>query len=332
MVALVVSIFNKFYSKIYLYFFNKFYNLDKNKYVLFTHSSTADTFAIASLIDNFCNVHGEIVLIISDSQIDTFRIFVKTDRVKYIILSEKMCKNLRLIIFWDASYQKSILQKGVLKPLHVVLYKNLLELINSRSLFYREALNWIMCLDKEIRFKFPEYNEYDINKANDILNNINVIHKKILLINPICYTHISLSNDVWEDIANAFTKKGYTVVFNLMKNSNDNNNYDISNTFHKVFLPAYLIPLISEKIAFTCARWGGGFDLAHSFNQNSKCIIINFEDSLHTDLYRQKDPSIDYIDDIFLNFCNKKIFKIITLNEMKYNKYLDDQINSIKNV
>ena len=48
---------------------------------------------------------------------------------------------------------------------------------------------------KNNTFSISAENEIDIKKANDILNNINIIHKKILLINPICYSHMSLSTE-----------------------------------------------------------------------------------------------------------------------------------------
>lgn len=329
MLNLLRIIYYKIYSYIYIKFFIYLKKIKKNKYILFSHSSTGDTFYIASLIDKFCENHGQIDLIISESHIETFRIFVQSKKVNYVVLSEKNCLHLRSIIYWDASYQLEILQKGVIKPLHLVLYKNLLELINTRRLFNRDALTWLMCLEKTTIFKYPEYNHNDNLLVNNILNKISHNHKNIVLINPICYTHMALPNEVWEQIANVFIKNGYKVIFNLMRNFNDTDKSNLYKNYNQVFIPAYLVPLLSERIAFACSRWGGGFDLIHSFSINSKAILINLSDNLQTDVAKIKDPSETISNEIFIHLCNKKIFKIITLTEMKCNQ---DTINSIEKI
>ena len=319
------------YSIIYIKLFIYFNKIDKNKYILFTHASTADTFAIASLIDVFCENYGEVVLIISEAHIETFRIYCKSKKISYIVLTEKKCIQFRSYIYEDAKYQNNILKKGIIKPLHSVFYKNIPDLYKKGVINYRDALTWVMNLDKSLHFKFPEFNDKDHENAENIFININNL-KKVILINPICYTHTGLPNNLWDDIAEAFIKKGFTVVFNLMKNSNDLNTYEFSNKFPIVYIPAYLIPLVSQKIAYTCARWGGGFDLAHSFNAKSKCILITLLDTISCERGRQEDPNLNITKDLFINFCNKEVFKILALNELKMNNYLEEQINSIENV
>jgi hypothetical protein len=324
--------FYKIYSIIYLKFFVYINHIDKNKFILFTHASTADTFAIASLIDNFCQIHGEVVLIISESHIDTFRIYCESSKINYIILSEKKCIKFRSYIYEDANYQINIFKKGIIKPLHSVFYKNIPDLYKKGRIHYRDALTWVMNLDKNLHFKFPVFDEKDHKDAENIFVSYNSDFKKIILINPICYTHTGLPNNLWEDIAEVFKNKGYTVVFNLMKNSNDLNTYEFSRKFPIVHIPAYLIPLVSEKIAYTCARWGGGFDLAHSFNPKSKCLLLAFSEDIGSDENRQEDPPISSAKSLYLNFCNKEVFKILILDDLKLNKYLEDQINQIENV
>jgi hypothetical protein len=141
-----------------------------------------------------------------------------------------------------------------------------------------------------------------------------------------------LPNKLWESLAESFEKKGYFVIFNVKKNNNDKNNYILSNKFPSVQIPAYLVPLIAEKIAYTIARWGGGFDLAHSYSKTSKCILLAFSNDFICEKGRQEDPPINLAKDLFLNFCNKEVFKILSLNELKLNNYLENQINQIENV
>lgn len=332
---LLKKIYNPFYylySIIYIKLFIFLKKIDKNKYILFTHASTADTFAIASLIDVFCENYGEVVLIISESHIQTFRIYCKSKKINYIVLTEKKCIQFRSYIYEDAKYQNNILKKGIIKPLHSVFYKNIPDLYKKGFINYRDALTWVMNLDKSLHFKFPEFDDKDHDNAENIFTFLKTNLKKVILINPICYTHTGLPNNLWEDIAEAFAKKGYTVVFNLMKNSNDINTYNFSKKFPIVHVPAYLIPLVSEKIAYTCARWGGGFDLAHSFNSNSKCLLLAFTEDIKCDKGRQEDPPISFAKTLYLNFCNKEVFKILSLNELKFNNYLEEQINKIENV
>lgn len=325
------KVYHKQYSKLFLFLFRFLRNIDKNKYILFTHASTADTFAIASLIDSFCDAHGEVVLIISDFHIETFRIYCKSKKISYIILPEKKCIKFRSYLYENGKYQNNVLKRGIFKPLHTVFYKNIPVLLNTRRIHYRDALTWVMNLDKSLHFKFPDFNDNDHENAENIFININNL-KKVILINPICYTHTGLPNNLWEDIAEAFAKKGYTVVFNLMKNSNDLNTYEFSKNFPIVHVPAYLIPLVSEKIAYTCARWGGGFDLAHSFNPKSKCILLALTNDILCEKGKQEDHPLDIAKQLHIDFCNKEVFKILALNELEFNNYLEEQINSIENV
>jgi hypothetical protein len=328
------------FKNLYLFFFSKLnlelfilkQRIDKKKYILFLHGSTADIFVMASLIDNFCQKHGEIELIISSSYLEIIKRLCHSSKIRFIIISEKKCVFLRSNIKYLGNYQDNLLKPGIIKPLHFVLYTNLLELSHYTILHYREALNWVLNLDKETRFSYPIYSCDDEREVNIILNKINSDFNKIIIINPITYTHSALPNQFWEDFANVFKTKGYTVVFNLKKNSNDSKDYEFSSSFPFVYLPAYLIPLISEKIAFFCARQGGGFDLAHSFNEKSKAVLLLMNDTLEFDTTRVKDYPIEYIEEVFLNFCNKKVYKILCLSELKVNSDLLNQIDSIENV
>ena len=134
---------------------------------------------------------------------------------------------------------------------------------------------------------------------------------------------------LWEEIANCFKLNGYTVAFNLARNTNDFNNYNFSGNFLNFNIPAHLIPLISEKIAYTCARWGGGFDLAHIFSKTSKCILFHLSENIKCENNRQKDHPINFSEGHYLKLCNKKVYKTVLLTEMKFNQYLKNQINSI---
>lgn len=334
-------LFKNIFQNLYLFFFSKLYlksfifkqKIDKKKYILFLHGSTGDIFYFASLIDIFCHKYGEIELIISSSHLEIIKRLCHSSKIRFVIISEKKCAFLRGIIEYVGNYQGNLLKPGVIKPLHQVFYTNLLELTLYRILHYREALNWVLSLDKDTKFNnYPIYTFDDHREVNIILNKINSDFSKIIIINPITYTHSALPNQFWEDFANVFKEKGYTVVFNLKKNSNDSKDYEFSSSFPFVYLPAYLIPLISEKIAFFCARQGGGFDLAHSFNEKSKAILLLINDNLEFDSKRLKDYPLQYIEEIYLNLSNKKIYKTLCLSELKVNSDLLNQIDSIKNI
>lgn len=320
------------FSKLHLDFFIFRQNLDKKKYILFLHASTADIFAISSLVDVFCEKHGQIELILSSSHFEIVKRYCHSPKIRFVVISDKKCSILRSYIEYVGNYQDNMLKPGIIKPLHIVLYKNLLDLTLNKILHYREALCWVMKIDKDTKFKYPVYSLEDHKEVNCILNSIDSDFKKIIIINPITYTHHGLPIEIWEDFAVVLKNKGYKVVFNLKKNSNDIIDYEFQSKFPSIYLPAHLIPLIAENIAFFCARLGGGFDLAHSFSPTSKAILLLLSDKLEFGSKRVKDYPIDFVNELFLNFCNKEVYKILFLSELNVNADLIEQINSINNV
>lgn len=340
LVPLCKRVIKNIFQNLYLFFFSNLnlelfilkQRIDKKKFILFLHASTADIFAIASLIDNFCQKYGGIELIVSNSHLEIVKRLCQSPKIKYIIISDKECSFLRSNIEFVGNYHDNILKPGIIKPLHSALYKNIEKLHRHRSLHYREACNWVMNLDKDTKFKYPSYTIEDHDEVNSILNKIELNFNKIVIINPITYTHCALPNQFWEDFANVLKNKGYKVVFNLKKNTNDINNYEFQSNFPFVYLPAYLIPLIAEKIAFFCARLGGGFDLAHSFNSESKAILLLLSDKLEFDKKRVKEIPLNYVNELYLNFCNKEVYKTLFLSELNVNADLLDQISSINDV
>jgi hypothetical protein len=110
-----------------------------------------------------------------------------------------------------------------------------------------------------------------------ILSQFGVDMSKIILINPIAYTHKPFSRNEWSALAKILEEANFKVIFNIKNNISRPNHDEWLDCQNAINVPAHLLPLLSQNIRLTLARPGGGFDLCFGYSKNSDVLIFLFK-------------------------------------------------------
>jgi hypothetical protein len=324
---------------IYIRYFITKHKINKNIYILFVYGHTSDIFSIASLLDAFAVKYGQTLVLAPKQHAETFRLLSNNNNIQYLWLNEleinKLRKATAVTGVYEANdldiYKGSKLLPGIIKTLYLVLYPNVHALIMADRLSYRDAITWMMGLDKNTPHRYASYSESDKSAAAAILTDGGTNVNRIALINPICYTHKNISVNAWKGVADAFVACGYKPIFNLKRNPDDKNHqYNIvPDGFPIVEIPAYLVPVCADMVGMGCARHGGGFDLLEVYAPaNNNNLLICLSPKVILSGSEKPDPPYEITKEFYKNFSGKILSHNVLLDsyddeQEAYTKVMD---------
>jgi hypothetical protein len=244
-----------------------------NKKIIVCYGSVADTFIMIQHGKCFLSENPKYILIGSREYKDVFRIF-GVPSYKVILLSDNWCSSIFNYSFYSGQSFKFSNRKFF--NLNVSVYEYLKKQIINSAITMREALLTIAPIknSKLIYSNYPIYSLSDAHQIEKILSNFEVEKKRIILINPIGYTHKSLSRVEWSGLAKVLEDNGFIVIFNVKNTSTRPSNDEWIGIKNAIQVPAYLLPLLSQNILLTLARPGGAFDISFGYSQDSNVLIF----------------------------------------------------------
>jgi hypothetical protein len=203
-----------------------------------------------------------------------FRIFdISSER--FITLDESWCA----AIFYYNFYSK--LTIGSSDPrflnLNMNVYENLTKLNLNRKITTREAYSLIAPVKNVLLIKkkyYPKYTEFDKNQVEEILSIFNIDKDRIILINPIGYSHKPLSRNMWCSLSKVLEDDGYRVIFNVTNIFSRPEINEWIDCHNAIQVPAHLLPLLSENVRLCLARLGGAFELSFRYSRSSDALIF----------------------------------------------------------
>jgi hypothetical protein len=312
------------FYQIYIWFFAVKHKIKNDKYVLFFSGSIGDVFYMARLLDLFADKYGPSLAIAPVRYTEIFRLLSNNDKVKYLWLNDVKIEKLRKALNVTRVFEDQPLQPGKIRPTFMGLYHHLHALVMADRVNTPDVYSWIVGLDKDISYRYVSYTETDVSKAMEILSAAEKNISKIALINPICYTHKSLTVNGWKGVADALLECGYKPVFNMKRNADDNrrnangeSQFIVPDGFPIVEIPAYLVPVCADMVGIGCARHGGAFDLLYSFNKKDNgSILISVSPKVSLNAFQKADPFYDTIAQFYEKHSGKPLKRSILLDDV----------------
>jgi hypothetical protein len=247
-----------------------------NKKAIFCYGSVGDTFTMIQHSKIFISENPNFILIGSKNYQEVFRIFGISDR-RLLTLSEHWC----VAIFNHSYYSTNSFKFNDSKflNLNINVHENLRKLIINSNLTMREVLSRMAPIINSnlIKNNYPMYSDNDKLVVKDILSSFIDNKDKTILVNPIGYTHKSITRVEWDGIAGILECAGYKIIFNVANNCTRPKHDEWFNCPNAIEVPAHLLPLLSKQVRLTLARPGGAFDLSFGYSQDSDVLILFFK-------------------------------------------------------
>ena len=272
------------------------------KNVVFCYGSVGDTFTMIRHIKNFMMENPKCVVLGSINYKEVFRIFGITGN-SYMGISESWCAAI-FNNYWYTRLDRFRPSDKKFINLNINVYENLRKKVIRREITHRDALLKIAPI-KNIQSNekfYPVYSKFDKHQVGEILAKFSLDSQKIILVNPIGYTHKPLSKIKWLNLAKVLENAGYKVIFNVKNNasmpkSNEWNNYE-----NTIEVPAHLLPLLSESVRLCLARPGGAFDISFGYSRVSDVLNIFLKNAKYCEQLSDSYETENFISSIVVEF------------------------------
>lgn len=269
---------------------------NKNYFIFFCYGSTSDMMMIASLLQPIKKKYNDIKIICIKSHENILKIYNPQKNVEYYFI-DQFWSNYFIIVLKFINPEINKIKKGILVQANFNFFYNINNLHINFNIPYKSLIEFTLGLEKNTLQSYPYYDELDNYLVDSLLNKTNLKWDKIILINPISYTHMPISNNIWNLIADAFYQEGFAPLFNIRGNKNNKfENYNFN--YDTIEIPAHLVPLLSSKVYAGCARMGGGFDLLKFYTKEpTRTILIKIGESFDKELgnYRKDISNFNYL-------------------------------------
>ena len=286
------------------------------KNVIFLHGSVGDVIFSTSLLSSGRQYLEECVLVCSVNDRPIMSIFEFRDNQPLVYLSHANILKLRSLIERATLRDYRPLFKFGLIVTHPVLHHNLAVLIDDRILMHRDAFNWSLRLPFNTLPSVPQYDDRALLELHGYLRMPPKELSKMVLINPLCYTHQGLGQSDWASIAKAVQGLGLIPIFNLKTVSRDTREFNVPEGSLMVKIPTHLVPLAAGLTAFNMARCGGAFDLLHIYNLASKSILITIDAGCVSE-----GKQLDWVgadaDRLYISICGRAPYQKIHLDQIE---------------
>ena len=287
-----------------------------NKKAIFCYGSVGDTFLMIQYFKNYSIENQDAILVGSISYKDVFRIFGILES-KFLAISESWCGAILDYYFYFHQNKTSNLN---FLNLNFNYYKNLKKLVRNSEINVKQALLTIAPIKNFKEKNYPVYSDYDKLQVENMLSVYNADKSKIILVNPIAYTHTPLSRCEWVGISKILEDAGYKVIFNIKSIALRSQNNEWLDCKNIIEVPMYLMPLFAQSVRLTLSRPGGAFDLAHCFSNSSDTLLFLFKEKYIYDdqescyketqlknLLEETHGRTVNVIEIDLDFCHKEI-------------------------
>jgi hypothetical protein len=187
---------------------------------------------------------------------------------------------------------------------------------------YREALTFHLNLPSDSHYVEPSYVESDYQFVEDIFSIRSDKLKSVALINPVAYTHGNFDGRIWHGVCKGLEKLGYVCFWNIAKKNDDESQEQILNIKNSISIPTDLVPLASSMVGICIGGMGGGFDLMHQFNMDSRSVLLHSNSNIKGGL---KDYPLERLKDLYVKDCGRGPRLIISISGL-------ESTNDIENI
>ena len=298
--------------------FKTLYSLGTSRFknVIVLHGSVGDVILSTSLLSSGRQYIEDCVLVCSINNRPIMSIFEFKGNQPLIYLPHAKILKIRGLIDRATLRDYRPLFKFGLIVTQPGLHRNLASLINDRILMHRDAFNWSLRLPFETVPSIPQYGDRALIELEGCLRMPPTELSKMVLINPLCYTHQGLGQSDWTGIAKAIQHFGLIPIFNVKTVSKDMSEFKTPMGSLTVEIPTHLVPLAASLTVFNMARCGGAFDLLHIYNLASKSILITIDAGCVSE-----GKQLDWVgadaDRLYISICGRAPYQKIHLDQIE---------------
>lgn len=260
-------------------------NLDLNRLYFHFSASSGDLWHIASTLLELLSLHPHCMILSSSKYADLLRIFIGESKLKdrVIILPDNHDPYIRNLTSTDRDSTHPLppdslaYEKGVIRPCHLVMYPYFAGLQMSGCISYFKLLKHALGM---LQMQSPGsplfYTKWDYNNANLLLKEINT--DNYVLINPINFSHKSLSLYSWRNLIQQIHANNKKVIFNISRSAEVSKDYlsdilAITPDSKTINIPLHLMALVMNRFPVVAGIDGGGMTVAAGFTTSS-CFIV----------------------------------------------------------
>ena len=325
MVNILKYIFSKIkFNILFIITSIKIYTIEKknkNKFIFFFYGSSSDMMMIGSLLEPLQNKYKNVILICNKSHEGIVDIYNPKKSIEYYFINQFWC-NYYILTLKLLNPEINKIKKGTIVQANFNFFYNINKLHINFHIPYKSLIEYTLGLEINTPQTYPYFDEINIKIVDNLIKKSKLIADKIILINPISYTHMPISNNIWNLISDIYFKEGFSPLFNIKGNNNNKiDNYTFK--YDTIEIPVHLVPLFSSKVYAGCARMGGGFDLLKFYTREiTRTILIKLGDSFDNELgsYRKDISNNNYMQMLTEISSNN----ILNLNIVVIEKFHDD--------